>query len=68
LILLRDSVILIGGGGDDIVNGTLPNFDGDQIFQLKTAEGPWLELPQKLEEKRSQHTSFLIPDDLVNCQ
>jgi hypothetical protein len=25
-------------------------------------------MPQKLKEKRSQHTSFLIPDDLVKCQ
>ena len=65
----RNSVILVGGGGEPISNSTLPvSFDGDQLFQLKSAQGPWVEMPQKLKEKRSQHTSFLIPDDLVKCQ
>ena len=67
--IFRNSVILIGGGGEPISNTTLPaSFDGDQLFQLKSTQGPWVEMPQKLKEKRSQHTSFLIPDSLVKCQ
>jgi len=69
MVEYNGSVILIGGGGEDLTNATLPiSFDGDQLFQLKSPEGPWVELGQKLKEKRSQHTSFLIPDELAKCQ
>ena len=68
-LLTSGSVVLIGGGGEDLTDTTLPiSFDGDQLFQLKSPEGPWVELQQKLKEKRSQHTSFLVPDELVKCE
>ena len=66
----RGSVVLVGGGGDDLANAAEApiSFDGDALFQLKSPEGPWIELEQKLKEKRSQINAFLVPDDLVNCQ
>ena len=54
-------VVMIGGQSGSITLGT--------IFRLPNA-GPgatWVEMPQKLKTPRFWHTSFIIPDDLADC-
>lgn len=64
------SVILVGGGGAPIEETSsidAVSFDGDALYQLKSADGEWVELPQKLKEKRSQATAFLVSDEIAGC-
>ncbi len=55
MIEFKNSVILIAGDDDS------------KLFQLSSPNGPWIEMRQKLKKRRTDHVSFLIPDELLNC-
>jgi len=56
----QDGVILVGGQSKPIV-------DGRHLYQLSSPDGPWTEMKQTLKESRRRAVSFLIPDEIVNC-
>ncbi len=58
MVEYQNSVVLIGGFG---------GADGRHLYQLSSPNGTWVEMKQTLKEKRFQHVSFLVPDELVNC-
>jgi len=64
MVEYNNSVILIGGVGDDGVDGLL---DGHHLYQLSSPNGPWIEMRQTLRKERDNFVSFLVPDELVNC-
>ena len=37
------------------------------LYQLISPHGPWTEMSKTLRQQRSFHVSFLVPDDIVNC-
>ncbi len=60
MIEFQNSVILIGGGYEDI--------DGTHLYQLSSPTGQWKLLRPRLKEGRMSHVAFLVPDELVDCQ
>ena len=60
LVEYKDSVVLVGGGGTGV--------DGKHLYQLSSADGPWIEMEQTLPISKIDHIAFLIPDDLTDCQ
>ena len=64
MIEYKNSVILIGGHGDDDVEDLL---DGYHLYQLSSPNGTWTEMKQTLKNERDNHVSFLVPDEIVNC-
>ena len=58
MIEYKNSLILIGGTGD---------VEGDALYQLYSPDGPWIKMKQTLKNKRYEHISFLVPDELVTC-
>jgi hypothetical protein len=50
---------LVGGQGYES-NGRL-------LHQLSSPNGNWIEMKQKLKERRYWHVALMIPDDIVNC-
>ena len=59
MIELKNGVIMIGGRGEG---------EGRRLFKLTSPYGKWTEMKQTLKEPRSHFVSFLVPDELVNCQ
>jgi hypothetical protein len=59
---LNGGVVLIGGESSSV--GIL-----DTLYQLPHGgqDAGWTEMELKLETGRSQHTSFLVPDNIVDC-
>jgi len=58
-------------GGVIFVGGLMaegPDFNGHNLYQLSTPTGPWTEMKQTLKQGRFDAVSFLIPDELANCQ
>jgi len=55
MVSFKGSVILIGGNGQNY------------LFQLSSLKDGWKKMPQALAKRRSEHVSFLIPDELANC-
>ena len=58
MVEFQNTVIFVGGKGDA---------DGRNLYQLSSPDGTWTEMKQTLRYPRIAHTSFLVPDDLVNC-
>ena len=58
MVEFQGSVILVGGTRGE---------DGRHLYQLDSPQGQWKKLNQTLKERRSQHVSFLIPDELTDC-
>jgi hypothetical protein len=54
----QNGVILIGGEGQ---------VDGTHLYQLSSPNGTWKKMGKLLNAQRSQHVSFLVPDELVCC-
>ena len=54
----EDGVILVGGDSD---------LAGQSLYKLTPSSSDWEILLQKLNFARRAHTSFLIPDEFVNC-
>jgi len=57
-------------GGVILVGGESENDPYLQtLFRLSHAgdDAEWVEMPQKLKDGRSRHTSFLVPDDITSC-
>ena len=61
MVEFNNSVILVGG------IGMVPEMDGQHLYRLTSANGPWIEMNQVLREKRIEHVAFLVPDELVIC-
>ena len=59
MIEYNEMVIAVGGG--TYTEGT------NKLYKLTTPDGDWLEMKQSLNQKRMNHITFLVPDDLVNC-
>ena len=57
---MTGGIILVGGTSDE------ESFS-DKLFQLKHANGQWIELPQKLKLGRFDHNAMLVPDDITRC-
>jgi hypothetical protein len=57
MVQYKDSVILVGGEGQIGVN----------MYQLKSPEGPWIEMEQTLAVGASYQAFILIPDELTGC-
>ncbi len=53
-------IILVGGASDG------ESFR-DKLFQLRHADGRWIELPQKLKTGRHDHEAMLVPDEITKC-
>jgi hypothetical protein len=49
-------VILVGAGDD-----------ADELFQLRHSDSEWTKMVQKLQTRREYFTTFLVPDDVVDC-
>ena len=58
MVEYQNSVILVGGEG---------GIDGQEMYQLSSPDGPWVEMQQTLKEGRTKHVAFLIPDQIVDC-
>ena len=61
MVAFQNSVILVGG------MGMVPEMDGQHLYRLASALGPWTEMKQVLKEKRIEHVAILVPDELVTC-
>ena len=61
MIEFQNSVILIGGYSEDIAEQLY-------LYQLSSPNGPWKRMKQNLKQSRMAHVTFLIPDELVDCQ
>ena len=55
MVEYKGSVILIGGNKKE------------NLFQLSSIKDGWKMMPQALATPRSEHVSFLIPDEIANC-
>ena len=55
-------VVLIGGGRPSVANL-------DTLYQLPHGgqDAVWSEMEQKMKTGRSEHTAFLVPDNIVEC-
>jgi hypothetical protein len=40
---------------------------GDELFQLRHSDSEWTKMVQKLQTRREYFTTFLVPDDVVDC-
>ena len=58
MVEYQNSVILVGGEG---------GVKGQEMYQLSSPDGPWVEMQQTLKEGRTKHVAFLIPDQIVDC-
>ena len=57
MVEYNNTVILVGGGED-----------ANQLYQLSSPKGLWVEMKQTLKSKRAAgHVAFLVPDEIVNC-
>jgi hypothetical protein len=53
-------VIIVG----PLTTGTISS---DELFQLRHANSEWTKMEQKLQTRRLSFTTFLVPDDVVEC-
>jgi len=55
-------------GGVVLVGVELPSSNfGDELYQLQHANSEWTKMEQKLKNGRDGHSTFLVPDDVVEC-
>ncbi len=40
----------------------------DTIFRLSDLESEWMEMDQKLKIGRHGHISYLVPNEITNCE
>jgi len=59
MVEFNNSVILIGGWG---------GVNSHQLYRLSSPNGTWTEMKQVTQNRRFNHVSFLVPDEIVNCK
>ena len=59
--------IELAGMVEDPNGGVILVGSGDELFQLRHSDSEWTKMVQKLQTRREYFTTFLVPDDVVDC-